>query len=257
MVGFEKLLDDIYRLKVPFEGIYTSVFLIETEEGTILFDFAATVFDAENIIIPALRKLGKTPVFLVASHTHGDHVGGLKRLYEEFPNTEVLMYDKDYAEGHKEINITILENGQYICPGIKALNLCGHSNVSCVLFDERTKTLLTGDAVQLYGIGRYGLGVIDFEGYIAAINFLEKLKPENIVASHEYCPLGALALGSKASEAYLNCALECFETIKGFVLSRIKKGYSDEDVLNEYNNQGLPLLSSRRIGMFREYYNRK
>lgn len=253
-MSFEKLFDGIYRLKVPFDDIYTSVFLVETKEGTILFDFATTVFDAENIIIPALKELGKKPDFLVASHTHGDHIGGLKRIYTEYPHSNILMYDKSYKENHKEFNITILENGEYICTKIKAFNLLGHSNVSCVLLDERTNTLLTGDAVQLYGISRYGLGVSNIKGYIDTINFLKGLKPENIVTSHEYVPLGAVAIGRKAVENYFSCAIECFETAKEFILSRLKKGLGDEDILNEYNNQGLPLISLRHISMFRQYY---
>jgi len=257
VASFEKLLDGIYRLKVPFQEIYTSVFLIETNDGTILFDFATTSSDAENIIIPALKELDKYPDFLVASHTHGDHVGGLKRIYKEYPRSKILMYDKAYQEEHKDLDITILENGQYICAKIKALNLSGHSNVCCVLLDERTNTLLTGDAVQLYGISHYGLVVSNIKGYIDTINILKGLKPENIVTSHEYVPLGAVAFGRKTTETYLDCSIECFEWAKEFILSRLKKSMGDEDILNEYNCQGLPLISLRHISMFREYYNRK
>ncbi len=249
MASFEKLLDGIYRLKVPFESLYTSVFLIETKEEAILFDFATTVFDAENIIIPALRELGKSPNFLVASHTHGDHIGGLERLHKEFPKASVLMYDEAYAKEHKEIEILTLQNGQYIIPGIKAINIPGHSNSCCVLLDERTNTLLTGDAVQLFGIDRFGLGISDINKYISSIDILRKLGAENLVASHEFAPLGALSYGKKATEDYLDCALDCLKKAQVFVLDRIKKGYNKEEILREYNNQGLPTISLRHINM--------
>lgn len=37
---FHKEIDGIYRLKIPFDTVYTSVFLLETDEGDILVDCA-------------------------------------------------------------------------------------------------------------------------------------------------------------------------------------------------------------------------
>ena len=39
-MSFEKEIGQIYRLKVPFEDLYTSVFLIQTEGANILVDCA-------------------------------------------------------------------------------------------------------------------------------------------------------------------------------------------------------------------------
>lgn len=38
MNEFYKETDGIYRLRVPFDRIYTSVFLIQTENGPVLVD---------------------------------------------------------------------------------------------------------------------------------------------------------------------------------------------------------------------------
>ena len=56
---FYKEREGIYRLKVPFGAVYTSVFLIETEEGDVLVDCATTKDDVDERIIPALQRLGK------------------------------------------------------------------------------------------------------------------------------------------------------------------------------------------------------
>jgi len=58
MSEFYKETDGIYRLRVRFDKIYTSVFLIQTENGLILVDCATTDEDVDLCIIPALRKMG-------------------------------------------------------------------------------------------------------------------------------------------------------------------------------------------------------
>ena len=54
MIGFEQETDNIYRLKVPFDQIYTSVFLLRLEGTTVLVDCATTPSDVTDVILPAL-----------------------------------------------------------------------------------------------------------------------------------------------------------------------------------------------------------
>ena len=46
---------DILRIKIPYKDIYTSVFLIRTPQGDVIFDTAATDEDVENYILPAIK----------------------------------------------------------------------------------------------------------------------------------------------------------------------------------------------------------
>lgn len=55
---FSKEVERIFRLKVPFEDLYTSVFLLRTEQGNVLVDCATYASDVEDYIIPALKKMG-------------------------------------------------------------------------------------------------------------------------------------------------------------------------------------------------------
>ena len=66
--------DGLYRLWVPFETVQTSVFLLLTPEGPVLYDCATTAQDVETLILPALARMGFSPGRLhaiVISHAHG------------------------------------------------------------------------------------------------------------------------------------------------------------------------------------------
>ena len=54
---FTEIVPNIYRLTVPFEDLYTTVYLCVCEGGTAIVDCATTAYDVENIIVPALRVL--------------------------------------------------------------------------------------------------------------------------------------------------------------------------------------------------------
>ena len=56
--SFQKEAEGIYRLKSPFESVYTSVFLVVAKEGLALVDSATTKEDVDEWIVPALAALG-------------------------------------------------------------------------------------------------------------------------------------------------------------------------------------------------------
>ena len=51
---FERVIGRIYRLKIPFDTVYTSVFLVASESGAVLVDCATTSADVDGYILPAL-----------------------------------------------------------------------------------------------------------------------------------------------------------------------------------------------------------
>ena len=68
---FEEELKNIYRLKVPFEDLYTSVFLIKTKQGNALVDCATYASDVDDYIVPALSMLGlrlEDIAYLILTH---------------------------------------------------------------------------------------------------------------------------------------------------------------------------------------------
>ena len=55
---FEKVIGEIYRLKIPFETVYTSVFLVASESGAVLVDCATIGADVDGYILSALACMG-------------------------------------------------------------------------------------------------------------------------------------------------------------------------------------------------------
>ena len=171
---FMKECEGIYRLKVQFTTVYTSIFLIETEIGDLLVDAASCREDVETCLILALAKMGKSlsDVFaIVITHGHIDHEGGLARILELAPNMKVIREAKKITDD--------------IC----TYPLPGHTEDSIGLFDKRTGTLISGDALQGAGVDQYRCNVAHKDSYIATIERIKKdEKIERILFSHAYEP---------------------------------------------------------------------
>ena len=174
MLGFTEEALGIYRLKVPFEAIYTSVFLIKAPHGAALVDCATTAFDVDNYISPSLADMGyklSDINFLVLTHSHSDHAGGLSRILELCPDIAVIRY------------------ARLIFDGIYTYPMSGHT-VDCIgVFDGHTKTLISGDGLQGAGVDKYRCAVKDREAYLATLDRIKNDKNvENVLFSHAYEP---------------------------------------------------------------------
>ena len=99
---FEKECEGIYRLRIPLETVYTSVFLVKTDRGAFLVDAATTDADVNGIILPALAEMGYTLSDvrgLVLTHRHNDHAGGSRHLLSLRPDLEVIANERTLADG--------------------------------------------------------------------------------------------------------------------------------------------------------------
>ena len=171
---FETVVDGIYRLNIPFDTVYTSVFLVKSESGAILVDCATTDEDVDGYIVSALRDMDieLTDInSVVVTHNHSDHAGGLKRILCHAPNIEVVREPRQIFDG--------------IC----AYPMCGHANEMIGLFDPRTGTLISGDGLQGAGVDKYRAYAENKKAYYET---LERVKQderiENLVFSHAYEP---------------------------------------------------------------------
>lgn len=173
-VRFDEVIRGIYRLKIPFDTVYTSVFLVVTEGGAIIVDCATTDYDVDEYILPALEDIGYRITDIeavVITHEHGDHAGGLSRILHHSPNTKVVS------------DIRSLLDVLVTYP------LYGHSNEMIGLFDTRTGTLISGDGLQGAGVDKYRCYVRNKEAYFET---LDRIKRDerilNVVFSHAYEP---------------------------------------------------------------------
>ena len=174
MISFYKETDSIYRLRVPFEDLYTSVFLVRAGNDAVLVDCATTAYDVDEVIIPALSELGYSLdklKALVLTHRHSDHAGGLERILELLPNIEIVADAREIFEG------------------VSTYPLPGHTLDMIGVLDLRTGTLVSGDGIQGAGIGKYRCYTKSEDAYIETLN---KIKNDgritNILFSHAYEP---------------------------------------------------------------------
>lgn len=252
MLKFEKVIDKIYRLCVPFENIYTSVFLIETERGNILLDSATGANDVKNYILPALAEKGTEPSWLILSHTHSDHAGGLCCMISQFPNADIGLMDEEALKQHPEWNGKIFQSGDILLDCIKILNLPGHTSDSLGMLDMRSNTLLSGDALQLCGVGRYGTGITNADKYAETLSRLMDMNIDNIIASHDYVPLGYLAVGKENSKKYIIECMNYASKLKSFVHENRNMDIKTLTHLYNSRNQSLPPIPKTTIKSFQQ-----
>ncbi len=228
---FERLCEGIYRLCLPFENIYTSVFALVSDGSCALLDSGSNERDVREGILPALGVAGFVPDMLLCSHLHGDHCGGVEALASAFPDARIGLLDKSKEyEGHETVR---LSDGDLIFGRFEALNLRGHTADCLGVLDRESLTLLSCDCLQLWGIGRYGTSFEDLKMYEETLRRVSEMGLTRIIASHEYVPLGAVAEGEAEIKEYI---LECRRAVDALRLTaRENPGVGSAELAELYN----------------------
>lgn len=255
MANFEKILDSVYQLRVPFGDNWTGVTLVTGNEN-ILVDTGAAANDVDSCIIPALAQLGMTLAdihWMIPTHIHGDHVGGCARLRELAPHIRLACYAgseermKNPLAHSKAIRATfpgmsapapkvldgvepdlLLKDGEKLGT-LRLVFTPGHDTDACCLLEERTGTLITGDSLQLNGTTSQGCALLmDVNGYeetLARLKTMDEI--QNILCGHDYLPIGPTAIGRSAAIKYLDACAACFAHDEGFVHGMMAAGITD------------------------------
>ena len=137
------------------------------------------------------------------THSHGDHAGGIGRLSECIPNACVRA-----SFEHALQTDAPLFDGELLLDRLQVISLPGHTKNSVGYLDLETRTLVSGDCLQLKGVGKYRNGVRYPELYAQSIEKLKRMEIDRIVAAHEYDPLGSIADGKEAVSLYLTTCLD-------------------------------------------------
>ncbi len=197
------MAEGIYRIKIPFEEIYTSVFVLQGKEGCLVVDGGADDGDAENYVLPCLEGAGMRPSLVLRSHCHGDHAGGVERIAREYGAKIRLMEDDFPLDGR----FMRLYDGDILLGRFQALNLKGHTDECLAVYDLQTQTLISCDCLQSGGVGRYGVSFTDVDAYLRSVERVKRLPLRRVIASHDFAPYGFAVEGEERIRAYLGgCA---------------------------------------------------
>jgi len=89
-----RVFDDVTMVGTDF----VSAAALETSDGVILIDALESRDQAENILVPGLRRLGVDPArirYVVVAHGHADHFGGARYVADRY-GARVLMSPADW-----------------------------------------------------------------------------------------------------------------------------------------------------------------
>lgn len=201
----EALGEGLYRVIVPYEEVTTTVYLVAADAGCAIVDSATYPSDVDGYILPALCEVGIPPETvrcLALTHDHADHAGGITHLSERLPWAAVRT-----SFAHPLTKGALLREGEILLGMLQTVYLPGHTAQSVGFLDLRKRTLLSGDCLQLAGVGKYRSGILLRDDYVASMERLRTMGIERIVAAHEFDPYGSIAEGRDEVERYLDACI--------------------------------------------------
>jgi glyoxylase-like metal-dependent hydrolase (beta-lactamase superfamily II) len=256
MAELEQVTDEIYRLGEEVSGANAvfAVYFIKDGGGAI-------VEPGPAVLVPqiqgAVAELGLSePNYIIPTHLHLDHAGGVGRLAQLFPDTKIVVnkqgvrhivepsrlikstrmaFGDDFESVYgailpvPESQLKVVADGERLAVGSRELVMLytpGHAPHHISIFDTKTKGLFCGEALGLiYGPGYPPLPAVappsfDMELYLNDMERLKALKPKLLFYSH----------GSVAGEPerLIATVMENTRLVGDFILRHLKAGQSDE-----------------------------
>ena len=256
-MSIERINEYVTRVTIPYMDIYTTVYTVRTEEGYLLFDAASYDSDIDDILLPHLRELGITGEnlkYVFISHRHKDHAGGLRRLLTHFPRVTVFTRSPDLMVSIPEGKYHLPEDGERIGKHLSVVTVVGHAHDAAAIYDDRTKMLISGDSLQLFGIfgsGEWGANIPLPAAHLRELEKLGKMDIESICTAHEYHPYGYRYIGREAVENALDASLRPLLTIKKMMENN--PSLSNAQIRARYHASAtLPTVSERVFAAVRE-----
>ena len=251
-----KVNENIYRMVIPYKDIWTTVYAIKTPQGALLFDAASYDDDAEQYIVPFLASCGITEEnlkYIFISHNHKDHAGGLVKLMEIYPKAVILSRSTDIKNNFAEYDVIAPQENDLILDTFKVISVVGHTADAAGLLDMRTKTFITGDSLQIWGI-------VGSEPWAANIRFpveyfediqkIQRMDISEIYAAHDYYPCGHKAQGKAEVDRYLDGCKQPLLKMKQLILEN--PDMDDQGICDVYNKtEGIPTVRANVIKYLR------
>jgi len=260
MAKVEPVTEDIYRLgkQVPGANAVFAVYFVKDGDGAIIEPGPAVVVPK---IQGAVEELGMPkPRYIIPTHIHLDHAGGVGRLAEVFPKTKIVVnqrgvrhviepsrliestrmaFGDDFETIYGSIlpvpesRLKVVVDGERLAVGGRELVMLytpGHAPHHISIFDTKTRGLFCGEALGLiYGPGYPPLPAVappsfDMELYLNDMERLRALKPRLLFYSH-----GDVA---DEPEKLITTAMENTRLVGDFILRDLKAGEGEEVIIS-------------------------
>ncbi|NLL94202.1 MAG: MBL fold metallo-hydrolase [Thermoplasmatales archaeon] len=180
----------------------SNMFLVIGAERTALID-AGTGFDPDGLVASIGDRLKGRPLdYLLITHRHFDHVGGMKAVVDAF-SPKVVAGEADAVplrEGDSAstlgtdfggriypTEVTGARDGCEMDLGghvLRVIETPGHTSGSVSFYDTVTKTLFSGDTVFVDGIGRTDLPTASHRQLVESIKKLMELDVVGLCPGH-------------------------------------------------------------------------
>ena len=145
-------------------------------------------------IIDLLAKKGLEPAAVLLTHAHFDHIGGIPRLVEKFPDLPVYVHEKDapmighplnqlppeYTSFAKPSNLATLDKLE-VPEGLEILETPGHTPGGVCYYFPKGKLLLSGDTLFAGSVGRTDLPGGDMATLMDSLRKLAALPDDTLV----------------------------------------------------------------------------
>ena len=246
-----KINEQIHYITLPYKDIFTTVYVLRTDHGVVLFDAASYDSDIDEMVVPFLEELGVTSEelkYVFISHNHKDHSGGLERFMALYPNTCIVSRSETLREKYAQYAFYFPEEGDKLLDTFRVVTIPGHTIDSSALLDERTMTLVTGDCLQQEGIrgsGDWASNISYSAEHLRAIEKLRTLGAKQLLSAHDYVPMGFRAEGEEAILKVLDHCAEPLLRLKQLILEN--PALDDEQIRELFSDFEKHLTINARV----------
>jgi glyoxylase-like metal-dependent hydrolase (beta-lactamase superfamily II) len=259
---------------------YFHIYLIRGKSASALVEMGISAI-ADTVILQ-LSSLGVRPGYLIVTHPHGDHIGGLDALREAFPDAMVMsgrgaaafldhpktvesliqedlhmssiMMDRGVVSSRPAIRHSPSFAGSKVVTEadeldlgevkVKFLDARGHSPGNIIIYIPVISAVLASDSLgyRLSGPGFFPIFFTGYADYMTTIAAIETLKPEILGLAHN-CIVQGPDVKKTLQEAR--------EAAQG-IMARILRDRRDDEavvqeIFREYYRDELTLYSAENI----------